>query len=542
MSNLSQKALETILSSNNIARILVLLIGYFMGPYFGFVASNQTLLTVGGLALFAPTVIKAVSYPIRKTINNVPAIYNQILSSAVIGGGATYLLFSKTNLVPEVVVKGISGILTSASTMSGDWLNRSTTMIKYCLGLLGITLETNVLEYISKFVQNFIGSTVIENGSGILNTPEVMNTTAGTFISPLMQQYGNMTASAAGSKLLNLPLTKLVQLKEAIINDQNPNFLFVTIANIISKTKEYGASTSIVDSLAAAKTFMVSQLDQLSTMTVGSNAYKVLSESIFAQVDVAKTWLNTNIPAVAKLLAAAKTWLSLAVSSCYAQMVTYVGPTNAPIVCYCTGFIISAMATAWLTKRVYDATFSKGIPDTQDDIKCLEEFGVVTAVGSDIIKNIFSIIAFEDTASKWNSIPEIIFQGLSIITQNKCEEYAENVIALFRQFAEIAKSNDRGKVAIGFMELMQKNYKLINDTGKEFAVGGDARNIIFINNVDQASLFNLNLYITLMVDKISGVDIRGKRNNMKIFKLARATEASNMEIGVDQVQNSLYDY
>lgn len=512
--NISSKALSAIISTDNIMRLVVLIIGYFLGPYVGFLNSNQTLVASAAMALFTPTVIRSsisgIKY-VNSVVGEVSVATRAILSSAVVGGGATFLFFYRQHLDTQVFMTGLGAILKSSASLAGEWWEKAAVMCKYCVSLAGVTLSNETVGWIADYVKKF-------TGSEILSKP--------------------IETVSQGASWFKLSPAYYASLKTKIIADQEPSFIFTTMARIMSsvQTTASASTTIAADAFNAAKTSLLAQIDQLMALAPNSLSYTNLSKAIQVQLDSAAIWADKTIPSVVKILASAKMYLQTAITGAYDTIVQMVGATNAPTVCWCIGLLIAGMGSTWLTKKLYDRSkdqdkITKSI-EKEFDTECLTVYGADTLIALDLCGSIFATVARNAPEKEWAAIPYNIARQMKRLSAN-CE-YTTELTSLFTALANTAKVGDATKTVLAFLKLLQEFYDAIIKYGDLLKIGGNEGQILFVDRVSKASLYEVEQQIELLVYKIqtnSPIASERKMPNATFFTLASASEGTNYQVG-----------
>lgn len=513
-SNVSTKVIKALLSKNNFVRLAVLLIGYFLGAYFQFLASNQSVLALGAAALLTPTIVNGVNYTIKQANNLVPPIYNAILSSAALSGGALYILYNKNILLPQVVVNGIKSILaSSAATTTNTWLQQAMVSVTYCCKLMAVDLPVSAANYIASFIQSYLGVDIISNLSGLIYTTETVVSET-SWLSVLLMSD-------------NFDTLKIVQ---------TPRFVFATVLDAMKSVQKFGSSTSIADAISASQASLLSKIKELATIPANSTAYNTLYNAIAAKLDIASIWLDANVPNVMKALAAAKAWMVGATNSCYLKLVEIVGPTNAPIICQCVGYVIAAMGAAWLVKKMYDAAFPKSISASAATDECLQEFGEITRIGVNIAIVSFDTIALDAPTAEWSMLSTTIKRGLALMerfNESDCPEYSSSVIKIFTAFASVAATGDKLAISQYFIRVLPEFANEIQKYGRILQAGGNMRNVTYVENINQAIEFELYEQLFIMRLKVEDgekVDERRKQIDPVVFRLSDASESVGNQV------------
>lgn len=539
----TEKAMASMLDSDNIIRLATLLLGYFLGPYLGLITSDRNMLALGTFALFSPQITRGAiaggKMVYNKTkIQSIPDVYNKLFITAVTGGGALYVLYAKDILTPTVVAGAIDGILNT--NLSGDWAESATKMINYCSSLSGVTLVSGALTWIYEFVTNFVTDWIVGDKCEIL------------------------VKAASASK--TTPAPNWWDDIEKIKADQHPAFLFVTYCSILTNFKNVSEYTGKYMSAAFenAKETILGKMIELAKWKAGTESgekafayYLNLEKEVYEMLDHARIWKDETISQVVKIIAAAKTWLQSAISYSYEMIESFVGTSNALPVCWCIGFIIAGIGATWITKRIYESSKTKTVKlsTKKMDKRCITEYGNTCYAINTASQQIFNVIVNDDD-NLWDSLPiylDRVLDMTSSITKVSVSEtsydcskmlkpeggedgqpFTQQVATWFNVFKSVVSSKDKPKILTAFIELNQILSDLIVQTGLTIKKTGDPEFIDSVEHTSKKNMFELLEQRRLTIDMIKGEKINRKRPflDQSFITLGRASESVDGAIGM----------
>lgn len=534
MASITTQALKTVLSSDNFLRIITLLIGYFLGPYFNFVATNQNILTAGALVLFAPQILRTAAIPFLQLSKiPIPQVYSQIMSAAVVGGGSLFVLYSKSNLLPDVVVKGIMALLNTVFNSAAQWWDNGVLVLKYCMGLLNIPISDDLSATIGKLMQQFMEFQIVANASRVLS-----DIRSGGFSETLI---GGRPANLGWSQARN-PFTQAQwsSLKtDLVAENTSTSVLFVMMTNVINNLRDFGNSSSIVNAISSFRMQLVSQIDQLLAMNPLSESFQKLSSTLSTQLDVSSIWLDEKIPVIGKILAAAKVWMQSCVDTIQPIISKYVGAAQLEPICYCVAFIVAAAGASWLTKRIYDAQNKNATPISLAD-ECLVEFANTNRTSVKLAQSIFFALTQKRDGGtvNWRQLSIQIETGLNAI-QAKCSDLSLELQSRWINLNQIFKQQDAGESSIAFLKFLVDYSKELKKASDVLTATGNHRIILFVDKINKnVSLEVLTMFELLLnfIDKNEQIyKSRRPQINPAIFALGQAAEATKNVIGAAQV-------
>jgi hypothetical protein len=383
MSSLSRKTLSLFFTEQNLANFILLIATYFFGPYIGIIKTSDQILTAGAVLLAAPFIVKSTKFLLKKASENeyIADKYASLLSAAVSGGGALFILMSNANLLPDVAVNAISSLIKSGASMTGLWWEKAVTTIQYCSKLYGIDLTMESIQYLYTFVKQYVSDFIIQNGTNILYVKEIVS---------------NATA----------PRVEFIY---------RPRAIFASFIYAFEKVGNIFDSKAILDAYSS----------YLSSMT----------ETIYNNIDIASIWLNENVPSIVKLFAAARTWLVTAAGDVYGYLEPILGSAAATNVAYITGFVVSSMGAAWLAKTIYSLS---GAVETKQPDACFENFAQICQQLVGVTIESYPII--RNKSANYTTVNSVISRAIvNINGLVKCGTFANQIVKILNEFKQVLK-------------------------------------------------------------------------------------------------------
>lgn len=499
MSSIASSAIGSLLSGrDNLLRIATLLIGYFLGPYFGFLPTNQNLLALGASVMFMPTALRAASFANKKMIQMMSGTIDTLaikaentftenqfigLSTAIAAACALYLMYTQS-LIPTVVIDGIKTLLTSAATTTQGALEMAQSALSYCFGLIGINGD---FSWIAKTIKDFLNSygfdkvfnstiptstwTKIYDLFGIATSSYVgvgvgagigalgvgagaLGVLVGAPISAAILGGGAILGGAVGGSM-----NFIFKLGTDVASDIDPSFIFVAIARIMSM----GQSTSIAEQFLILKTQFAAQIAALAAAAPGSEAAAAALAYIRSATDVAAVMINEQIPNVVKIFAAIKVWIMDASSFVMSQAAGLVGAGNLPLVAAGLAFVIASIGAVWYVKKMYNKRQNVKTP-TKIPSVCLDDFKQVAFASGNLIHECLLTVGQLpgiNIGSMGNQLFNVASEGIKN-SREECRAFVEQIMTRFKQLGQTALAVQNKKET--FFNFLGQFKKVLVDT------------------------------------------------------------------------------
>ncbi len=381
---ISSAALGSLLSGqDNLIRIATLLLGYFFGPYSGFLPTDANIMALGTAALFMPTALRGGARVLRGIRQNLSNNAIAGLGTAVAAACALFLLYSRTSLLPTVLSQGIEQLLKSSSAAGSNTLEMAQAGLKYSFGVLGITggmewISSSMMEFLNSYGFDQVFNPVLtEHGplTMLQSQDELRGATSSLFswLGSMGTTFGPLTAAqtvAEGSVAFG-PQTASVAAAAAALA-ASPHFIFVAIARLMQR----GGSQGIANAFATYKQQMFEALKTLLQSAPGSAAALRAYNTIVAATDTSAIMGDGSIPLVVKMFAAIKVWMVAASEFVLSKVQTLFPAATVPQVVAGFAFVIGAIGVSLYLRRAYGKGGRTLSPD------CLHDFARVAEATS----------------------------------------------------------------------------------------------------------------------------------------------------------------
>lgn len=427
----SNSAISSLLSGqDNIVRIIVLILGYFLGPYFGYLPTDANILTLGAAAMFMPTAMRSVKNVIvgtgRKIGNTFSPNVAYGLGIVITAASALFLLYARTSLLPTVVSEGIKQLLASGSNASKDAFQMAEASLSYCLGLLGITganmswISASLHEWMNNYGfdrvfnpevpqtlwQNLASAFKISSGTSA-GAPSIFSAGVsglGTVAAVTALGASNVVAGLATGLAVGAIYNRelITALFSSVKYDTEPHFIFVTIAKIMSAGKEQ----NIASAFFAQKQRMLALIQELAESVPGSAAATAAYRAIVAATNVDAIMKDDKISVIVKVFAMIKVWMVDASQFVIGKIQHMFPAATVPIIATGFAFIVAAIGAALYLRSRY-ANKGKNIDETQlldlaraADVTKTLAGNVIELVGQNPMDNNIGSLSFLIEASR----------------------------------------------------------------------------------------------------------------------------------------------
>lgn len=491
--SLTQKSLTLLLSPAFVANYIYLIIGYFFGPYYGFMRTSEDVLATCAIVLTSPFVFDAIKYSVRKVKSLTSDLFATTLTYASAASAALFILIGRANLLPSVVTQSISSLLKSAGTLSGTWLDSASTTLKYTLNLFGIDLLAKHIEPIKNFIQSFVNFDIMDNLSGVLYT----------------------TSTQAAPYTLGLwSRTK-----------QEPRTIFLAVIYAWGTVKgTWTTASSAAFTAAYDSYFAIANRTGIDPVTAIQNV-----------------WKDAAVPYAIKILAAAKAWLVYASAAVLDILNKFFSPCTSQTIAFSIGLTCASMGAAWLTKKIYVASAdSLGVttPIPSNIVSKLQAFGVTCQFCIGMTNSMFVLLLNpESQKAEWTKMKVLVTETIENIKNQddyNMSEFPKKIINLIEKI-KMGEEKTRDTEAkllgsmIDFLKNLIKNIKNENENLVTVNVSYAEK----VQGLAVTAIAEFNFYLESFTLKRDGKKVKYKEREIIDFGLLnmiRAVENAEYKI------------